>query len=380
MSRLLIVSHTEHYRRGPEIAGWGPTVREIDQLARLFDEVIHVAPLHSGEAPASVSPYRAPNITLHAVPPAGGSKLRDKLGILLKYPRYFSAINTDLNHVDAVHVRCPANIALLAIVILAFRRHPARRWVKYGGTWGGAQAAPVSRFQRWWLKRNFSRAVVTVNGTWPDQPPHVHSFENPCLTAGELAEGRNAAAGKQIETPVRLLFAGRLEPAKGVEQTLRVTAEVNGKDVPAILDLAGDGPDRPYYEKLVDELQIADKVTFHGWLPRSELSRLYAQAHISLFPSLSEGWPKALGEAMAYGVVPAASNVGSIPHYLNRFGTGRIFSAEDVAGFTRAVLWYHQNPAAWKAESELAVLSATAFSYDAYLDAVRAILELTDNG
>jgi len=380
MSRLLIISHTAHYRRGSEIVGWGPTVREIDQLARLFDEVIHIAPLHPVEAPASASPYLAANITLCDVPPAGGSSLRDKLDIFRKYPRYFTAINTELSHADAVHVRCPANIALLAILILAVRRHPARRWIKYGGTWGGDQAAPVSRFQRWWLRRNFSRAEVTVNGTWPDQPPHIHSFDNPCLTAEELAEGRKAAATKKIETPVRLLFAGRLEPAKGVEQALHVTAEVNRQGTPAILGLAGDGPDRPRYERMAGELQIADNVTFHGWLTRSELSRLYAQAHISLFPSLSEGWPKALGEAMAYGVVPAASSVGSIPHYLNRFDIGRTFSPDDVAGFTEAVLWYHQNPAAWKAESELAASSAAAFGYDAYLDAVRELLGLTNNG
>ncbi|MBN1120860.1 MAG: glycosyltransferase family 4 protein [Anaerolineae bacterium] len=380
MSRLLIVSHTAHYRRGPEIVGWGPTVREIEQLARLFDEVVHIAPLHPVDAPASAQPYHAPNITLCDVPPAGGSNLRDKLDIFRKYPGYFSAINAELAHADAVHVRCPANIALLAILILAFRRHPARRWIKYGGTWGGKQAALTSRFQRWWLRRNFSRAEVTVNGTWPDQPPHIHSFDNPCLTAEELAEGRKAASVKQIETPVRLIFAGRLEPAKGVEQALRVIAEVNRRGTPAFLDLAGNGPDRPRYERLAGELQITDRINFHGWLTRSELSHLYTQAHISLFPSLSEGWPKALGEAMAYGIVPAASSVGSIPYYLNRFGTGRTFSPDDVAGFTEAVLWYHQNQEAWKAESELAVSAATAFSYDAYLAAVGEILGLTDNG
>ena len=49
--RLLVVSHTEHFRKDGVTVGWGPTVRELGRLAGLFDELVHVAPLHRGAGP-----------------------------------------------------------------------------------------------------------------------------------------------------------------------------------------------------------------------------------------------------------------------------------------------------------------------------------------
>src|SRR5439155_595485 len=108
---LLIVSHTPHYRRDGEIVGWGPTVREIDMLATLFDSVVHIAPLHPHAAPASALPYRSSRVRLRPVPPTGGERLRDKLNIPLRYPGYARAILRERRAADVIHVRSPANIS-----------------------------------------------------------------------------------------------------------------------------------------------------------------------------------------------------------------------------------------------------------------------------
>ena len=41
--RLVIVSHTPHYRKDGAVVGWAATVREIDRLASIFEEVVHLA-------------------------------------------------------------------------------------------------------------------------------------------------------------------------------------------------------------------------------------------------------------------------------------------------------------------------------------------------
>ena len=46
MRKLLIISHTPHFRRGKTIVGWGATVREIRYLAKAFDSICHIAPVH----------------------------------------------------------------------------------------------------------------------------------------------------------------------------------------------------------------------------------------------------------------------------------------------------------------------------------------------
>lgn len=72
--RLLIVSHTAHFRSGDRVVGWGPTVRELDYLAALFDEVVHVAVGYPDAAPASALPYAAGNVRVRLVAPAGGKR------------------------------------------------------------------------------------------------------------------------------------------------------------------------------------------------------------------------------------------------------------------------------------------------------------------
>src|SRR5262249_8898979 len=122
--KLLIISNMPHYRSEDRIVGWGPTIQEISHLAGLFDEVKHIACLHSGEAPKSSLPYQAANVDFVPVPASGGVRWLDKLGILRLAPLYVRAILHHLKEADVVHVRCPANISLMAIVLLGFVSHP----------------------------------------------------------------------------------------------------------------------------------------------------------------------------------------------------------------------------------------------------------------
>lgn len=371
----MIVSHTEHYRRNGETVGLASTVREIDHLASLFEQVVHVAPLHPGRPPADVQPYAAP-VRHVPVPPAGGERLRDKWSVLRAAPSYARAIRHELSRCDAVHVRCPANISLIALLLLAGSSRPAKRWVKYAGDWNRRHGAWSYRFQRALLRKKLHGAVVTVNGLWPGQPSHVVSFVNPCLTDAELREGERAASGKSLASPVRLLFVGRVEHAKGAGRVLRILRSLKNRGVPARLRVAGDGPERPGLEGEAARLGLGADVEFLGALPRANLSGVYADSDILLLPSSSEGWPKVLSEGMAFGAVPIASDVGSIPEYLTRFETGRFFPAEDVEAFSAAVVSYAEDPERWKTESHRAVQAASRFTYTHYLAEVRQLLNI----
>jgi glycosyltransferase involved in cell wall biosynthesis len=375
--KLLIISNMSHYLRDSTIVGWGPTVQEIDQLATLFEEVRHLGCLHSETAPASALPYRSSNVTFLPLPPAGGSSLKDKLGILGFARTYLREIRRELPNADVVHVRCPANIPLFAIIQLALTRHPKRRWVKYAGNWRPeGREAWSYRFQRWWLQRNLHRGLVTINGEWPDQPPHVHSFVNPCLSEEELQEGRRLAENKVMQRPVRLLFVGNLSTAKGVHHALKALRLALDRNAEICMEFIGDGPERPAFEQMARELNLCEVVQFHGWVPRSELSGYYGRAHLLLLPSRTEGWPKVLSEAMAFGVVPLASAVGSIPQYLAGAQTGRAIPAEAVERYADAILDYSTHPDLWKKESLHGLTAAERFSYRSFLEAVRSLLDL----
>ena len=371
--RLLIISHTPHYLKQNTIVGWGPTVREIDHLSQLFRKVVHIAPLHGGVAPASAAPYTSSNLQVHSIAPASS-----KLQLAFHLPGYIKAITQEARSADVIHVRCPANISAVAICLLPFLRKPAVRWLKYAGNWRPRENDSWGYgLQRWWLRHRFHRGFVTVNGDWPGDPGHIHPFLNPCLTNAELTEARELGTEKQLKEPVQILFVGRLEKAKGVQRSLNIVERLVREGIQVSLDLVGDGPQRAQFEQATAKLGISEFVKFHGWLPRTVLPTLYESAHFLLLPtSSSEGWPKVLGEAMAYGVVPVSTNVSSIPQYLRRFETGRTFEPQDLEGFVGAFRWYAAHPEIWKEESLRGMKAAVGFTYDAYVTQVRALMNL----
>lgn len=376
--RLVIISNMAHYRR-PDvgIVGHGATAREIDALAELFDEVRHVACLHPEAAPRSAEPYRASNVELVPVPPAGGNQLEDKLGILRLTPSYVRTVHRELRHADAVHIRCPANISFYAVALLAGRRLPRRRWIKFAGNWMPRGREPLSyKAQRLWLAHLEHRAQVTVNGEWPDQAEHVHSFLNPCLTEDELARGQAAAATKRLAAPLRLLFVGHLGAAKNPRIAIESLRELVESGLDAQLDLAGGGAELEELRAHASQIGVGDRVTLHGGVARSELDRLYAQAHFVILPSRTEGWPKVLSEGLASGALPIASSVGSIPAMLSRFGAGRAIESLAPADYATAIRGYVADPTRWRAEIEHGLTAARLFSYRAYQDAVKRLLDL----
>jgi glycosyltransferase involved in cell wall biosynthesis len=368
---LLVIGHTAHYLHKGEIVGWGPTVKEINWLARVFERVIHVACFHPGPAPSSALPYDTDRVRFVGVPPAGGLTLGDKARVILGAPQYLQAIVRNIRQADVIHVRCPGSLGMYGMLALLFvgRKY---RWVKYAGNWVQAGNMPVSfAFQRWWLRTGLSRGPVTVNGRWENQPAHVFSFLNPSMTLADVRVAREQALNKQLERPIRFVFAGRTDTAKGLGRSLEILKDVSQHCEDIHFDILGDGPERPKFERMTEELGLAEKVAFHGWLPHNQVGGFLALSHFMLLPSsASEGWPKVLSEAMSYGVVPIASRVSAIPQILDQIGSGLAYPADDIAGFVNGITDMMEHPRRWKEMSQAGIEAAPHFTYERYLIAL----------
>jgi glycosyltransferase involved in cell wall biosynthesis len=374
-----VVSLTPHFRaHDGVVVGWEPTVRELDALAAIFAEVCHIAPLHAGPPPAIARPYSSPRVRVRPVRPGGGTGLRAKVGVLRLVPGWSRAITQELRRADAAHLRCPANISLVALLVLMAVRMPVARWFKYAGNWAPGSNEPFSyRLQRSLLRWNAARGVVTVNGRWPNQPSHVHPFVNPTLTNIELARGVRAAARKTLSDPVQLLFVGFLSDAKGAGRVIDVLETVLAMGLDARLDVVGDSSRRPGYEADVRRRGLADRVVFHGWLERAALDELYADAHVLVLPSISEGFPKVVAEAMAHGIVPIVGDVSCIADELELARTGLALPPMDVAAFAAGIVDLVRN-GSWEQQSAAGVGAASRYAYEAYVAAVGDLLAVDD--
>lgn len=370
--KLLIISNMSHYLDAGRVVGWGPTVQEIDHLANIFDEIRHIGFLHADPPPLNALPYSSPKVHLVPVPPAGGEKLSDKLKILNLIPLYLRTILQELPWADAVHVRCPANLPLMAVVLLSLVPFPKYRWVKYAGNWrpNGRESWSYT-IQRWMLQKNLHRGVVTVNGRWPQQPAHIFSFLNPSLTEEEASQPHPGPA-KKFGPPYQLLFVGRVEASKGAGRVLQMAELLEDQGLDFVLHMVGDGPEKAAWAEWSRVHGLDARVTFHGWLPKPALTDFYSKAHFMVLPSsASEGWPKVLSEAMAYGAVPLAGAVSCIPQILAETGAGMALPPLDSIAFYKTLLDYVARPDRWRAASRASMAAAANFTYDHYLQAVR---------
>jgi glycosyltransferase involved in cell wall biosynthesis len=382
LAKLLIISGMEHGVRNGQVVGHGPTAREVSQLATRFERVHHVAYFDPAATSALMLPYSSENVRLIPVPAAGGDGLLQKAGVLVVAGQYIRTIMHELRELDpesdVVHVRCPAPISLVALILMSIAPSPRKRWVKYAGNWQPMDLDSTGyAVQRWWLKRNFARAKVTVNGHWPNQPHHIAAFTNPCLSCEELAEIRAANAAKPPLKPLRLIFIGSVNARKGVGRALEIVQRLINLGLDLTFDIVGDGPERGDFEAKMS-LALQSRVTFHGWVPRTVVGSFLMPAHLMLLPSDSEGWPKVLSEGMAYGVVPVASDISSIPQYLSECGVGATLNPDNIEGFVAAILNYTRHPEQWQRESIRGLKAAKRFTYEVYLENVCRLLELDD--
>ncbi len=373
--KLLIISHTPHYINCDGlVVGWGSTVMEIDQLATLFSEVTHIALLHNQNPPGGSLPYQNQKARPVLLKPAGGESWWAKISYLWRLPAWLAIMKREIKNADVIHVRCPAVISLFGLLAVKLWAGNKPCWVKYAGNWLGRAHEPLTyRLQRKLLLVFKNHSVVTINGHWPDQPQRIHTFYNPSFSLSDLQAIKTRIEQKNISEPIQLLFVGRTDHSKGIDVVLNILKNLISTGVAAKLVIIGDSPERPLYEQIARELGVNQYTNFLGWKDRVELNDEYAKAHFILLPSVSEGWPKVLSEAMAYGVVPLASDVSSIPQILGETKAGHAFPADQPQLFVDKILQYTFDKKAWKMTSQYGLKAANLFTFETYLDSVKKL-------
>jgi glycosyltransferase involved in cell wall biosynthesis len=106
-------------------------------------------------------------------------------------------------------------------------------------------------------------------------------------------------------------YCGRLSEEKGLSFLVKAQSELARAGIQTKLILIGDGPKRKELEKMAQDLGTDNLVIFIGF--RQEVADLLQSLDAFVLPSLTEGTPMALLEAMAAGIPVIASAVGEIP-------------------------------------------------------------------
>jgi len=315
--KLLIVSDTPmRMVKDAEYEAYEPVVREIENMEHIFTDITWIGYNYNNDSSRSnLRKINSNKVNYIFLERTGGSRLSDKLNILLKIIPYFIIILKEIRKNDIIHTRAPSLPAFLAIIASIFF-NKKKYWHKYAGNWIQKNAPFSYSIQRWLLNMNIGNSKVTINGVWPSQNQNILSFENPCLTEVELESSTIIAKQKDYSGKLNLCFVGRLEPAKGALIILELLQNLEDVDWIDTFYIIGDGPSKNIIENKKPNLHL--KVCLTGWLLREQLNEIYTKCHLIILPSYaSEGFPKVLAEAASYGCVPIVSNLSSISQYIN---------------------------------------------------------------
>jgi glycosyltransferase involved in cell wall biosynthesis len=145
---------------------------------------------------------------------------------------------------------------------------------------------------------------------------------------------RFAAAAPVTRTagdPASIVCVARLDPQKGHRYLLQSLVGLEG----VVCRLVGDGPERAALERLAADLGVRDRVQFLG--DREDVPRLLAGADLFVLPSLYEGLPLSILEAMAARRPVIASAIGGVDEVVETGRNGLLVPPADADALARAV-------------------------------------------
>jgi glycosyltransferase involved in cell wall biosynthesis len=140
----------------------------------------------------------------------------------------------------------------------------------------------------------------------------------------QVAPRNGAAAVPQ------LVSIGRLTPAKGQVLLVQACAQLRQRGVPFHLTMVGDGPDRARVEAEIATHQLQAHIRLTGSLTQQGVRADLARADAFVLPSLAEGIPVVLMEAMASYVPCISTPVNGIPELIEHGHTGLLATPGDV--------------------------------------------------
>lgn len=330
---FLIVTSVPHVNDG-SIRSYLPYVREMNIWIRNAGKVIVLAPCCKDSEGLLLS-YEHPEIELVSIPEIDIKNGWNLVRALFLMPLIVYRMLGAMRRADHIHLRCPGNIGLIGCVLQSF--FPAKKkTAKYAGNWDPDASRPLTyRLQQKLLSNTrFCRNMtVLAYGNWKGATTNIR----PSFTASYREHEIRPFLKAMDMRPFRFVYAGMLVPGKNPLYALRLVEALN-RHFPCVLELFGDGPERTSLESYIASKGLGSIAKIRGNQAAGIVASAYQQAHFTLLPSTSEGWPKALAEGMFWGCVPLALPVSCIPEMLANGERGELLELQldrDVAKIRR---------------------------------------------
>ncbi len=372
--KLVVISSKRCWHASLSPSGFttdGGFPMQMRALSQLFDRTTLVVPCLPAGSDAATTPLVGENMSVVAMSYPHGRGWHRKLDFPFWLARNFPILIRELLRADAIHAPIPGDIGTVAMVLAVLFRKPL--FVRHCGNWL-APSTSLERFWKWFMEtfaggRNLMLATGGSDRAPSDRNREVRWIFSTSLTCQQL-QGCSAGCVPEARRRTRLIITCRQERLKGTALILEALPLLK-RDFPEIaLDVVGDGADLNWFKQRAAELQVQDRVRFHGNVDHTSVVRLLKEADLFVFPSRSsEGFPKAVLEALACGLPVVTTPVSVLPQLIRR-RCGRILQDSTPEALAASIKECLEDPLCYQAMSRAAMDTARAYSLEAWRDTI----------
>ena len=434
--RVVVVSSAPVIVQESEKFLYAPYEKEMQLWAKYADEILLCCPVWKEDKKLLVTKVTFPMLPAIELKEFDVLSLKNAVAAIPTILQNLGIIYKAMQQADHIHLRCPGNMGLLAAVVqICFPKK--KKTAKYAGNWDPKAKQPFTyKMQRWLLSNTFltKNMQVLVYGEWPKQTSNIKPFFTATYSAKEIQtaastfpnelslqgesksaanafdsaqsdklvidsqlslqeESRSAAnafdsapsdkrvvasqltlrAESRSRQNYKFIFVGTLSKGKQPLHAIQLVAQLHQNGIKATLDLYGEGVLRIALETYINRHNLQEYISLKGNQTKETLKNAYQTSHFLILPSKSEGWPKAVAEAMFWGCVPVVTPVSCVSYMLNNGKRGLLLTGnmgKDVAALIKLVA----QPADYKRKSKAAQEWSQHYTIELFEEEIQKLL------
>jgi glycosyltransferase involved in cell wall biosynthesis len=187
---------------------------------------------------------------------------------------------------------------------------------------------------------------------------------NPDMARSIVRKLVSRRCGVDIGNDLILLYLARVEPRKGTDVLVRAVSQLSKRDWFLLMAGSIEQPEYVrYVSDLAKKLGVLGKICITGSLPRTMLPALYSASYVYILPSLFEGLPATILEAMSCKTPIIASKVGGVPEVVIDEYNGILFNPGSVEELSKAIEYVLESPKARETLATRAYLTSQLYSW-----------------
>jgi len=379
--KLLVISYKVCWPQSSSPSGFatdGGFSFQMRALSQLFDLTVLLLPCFGKGKNGGGNPLSGNNLSVIPLASPRGRGLLRKLMLPVWLSFNCLKLLREVLRADAVHAPIPGDIGTIGMLLAFAFRRPL--FVRYCGNWF-MQTTMAEQFWKWFMETVAGgKNICLATGSHPEPPseqnPAIKWIFATTLTEREIESCSTNREEFPHESP-RLIIVCRQEKEKGTGVVIESLPILLSEFPDIAFDVVGDGSALYNFQQLAMSLKISDKIVFHGQVDHEKVIRLMQEADLFCFPTVSsEGFPKAVVEAMACGLPVITTNISSLPQLIGS-GCGVLIDKATPLIMANAIRQCLMDKEKYQRMSKQAMITAKQYSLEKWRDAIGRELSAT---